>query len=57
MSPQVHKVNGVKGATSGTPDSALHVGSYSLDRELLKKLGMGFALAAAILAFIVEKLF
>lgn len=33
------------------------MGSYSLDKEVLKKLGIGLTLAAAVLAFIVEKLF
>ncbi|XP_068179865.1 threonylcarbamoyladenosine tRNA methylthiotransferase [Antennarius striatus] len=37
--------------------SFLLMGPYSLDREGLKTLGIGLTLAAAILAFIVEKLY
>ncbi|XP_007555200.2 threonylcarbamoyladenosine tRNA methylthiotransferase-like [Poecilia formosa] len=54
---QEHMANGVKGAACVPPDSALLVGSCSLDRELLKKLGICIALAAAVLAFIIEKLY
>lgn len=44
-------------AASLTSSPGALIGSYSLDREVLKKLGMGLMLAAAILAFIVEKLY
>lgn len=49
--------NGVKDPASMPSSSVLLIGSYSLDREGLKKLGIGLALAAVILAFIVEKLY
>ncbi|XP_068614912.1 threonylcarbamoyladenosine tRNA methylthiotransferase [Brachionichthys hirsutus] len=48
--------NGVHGPAP-EKSSFLLMGSYSLDREGLKTLGIGLALAAAILAFIIEKLF
>ncbi|XP_056142958.1 threonylcarbamoyladenosine tRNA methylthiotransferase [Lampris incognitus] len=50
--------NGLRGPAS-TPSSSgsFLIGSYSLDREGLKMLGMGLALTAAILAFILEKLY
>ncbi|XP_072250734.1 threonylcarbamoyladenosine tRNA methylthiotransferase [Leuresthes tenuis] len=54
---QDHAVNGVNGRASVPPACTFLIGSYSLDREVLKKLGIGLALAAAILAFIVEKLY
>ncbi|XP_040901026.1 threonylcarbamoyladenosine tRNA methylthiotransferase [Toxotes jaculatrix] len=54
---QEHIANGIQGPASTPSPSVLLIGSYSLDREVLKKLGIGLALAAAILAFIVEKLF
>lgn len=47
--------NGVQSPAS-LPSSVLLNSSYSVDREVLKKLGIGLALAAAILAFIIEKL-
>lgn len=49
--------NGVQGSASMSSSSVLLMGSYSLDREVLKKLGVGLALAAALLAFLVEKLY
>ncbi|XP_044064495.1 threonylcarbamoyladenosine tRNA methylthiotransferase isoform X1 [Siniperca chuatsi] len=54
---QEQMANGVQGPASMPPSSVLLFGSYSLDREVLKKLGIGLALTAAILAFIVEKLY
>eukprot|EP00064_Thunnus_orientalis_P010266 superscaffoldBa00001376_g10292 len=54
---QEKMANGVHGSASMSSSSVLLMGSYSLDREVLKKLGIGLALAAAILAFIVEKLY
>ncbi|XP_013869704.1 threonylcarbamoyladenosine tRNA methylthiotransferase [Austrofundulus limnaeus] len=54
---QERVVKGVRGAASAPPDSAFLIGSYSLDKDVLKRLGIGLALAAAILAFIVEKLY
>ena len=50
-------MNGVNGSASLSPASAFFVGSYGVDREALKKLGIGLAIAAALLAFIVEKLY
>lgn len=47
---QEHLANGVQG-------SSFLIGSSSVDREALKKLGIGLAVAAIILAFIVEKLY
>lgn len=55
--PQEQMVNGVQSPASMPSSSVLLIGSYSLDREILKKLGIGLTLAAAILAFIVEKLY
>ncbi|XP_071391486.1 threonylcarbamoyladenosine tRNA methylthiotransferase-like, partial [Centroberyx affinis] len=49
--------NGTHGPASMSSSSRLLIGSYSLDRERLKMLGIGLALAAAILALIVEKLY
>ncbi|TNN02342.1 hypothetical protein fugu_009829 [Takifugu bimaculatus] len=49
-----HAANGVHSRPS--PPSFLWNGSASLDREVLKKLAIGLALTAALLAFIVEKL-
>ncbi|CAB1423485.1 unnamed protein product [Pleuronectes platessa] len=49
--------NGVQSCASISSSSTLLIGSYSLDREALKKLGIGLALAAAVLAFILEKVF
>ncbi|GLD56522.1 threonylcarbamoyladenosine tRNA methylthiotransferase isoform X1 [Lates japonicus] len=49
--------NGIQGPASMPSSSILSMGSYSLDKEVLKKLGIGLTLAAAVLAFIVEKLF
>ncbi|TMS10440.1 Threonylcarbamoyladenosine tRNA methylthiotransferase [Larimichthys crocea] len=54
---QEQMANGVKDPASMPSSSVLLIGSYSLDREGLKKLGIGLALAAVILAFIVEKLY
>ncbi|XP_038567823.1 threonylcarbamoyladenosine tRNA methylthiotransferase isoform X1 [Micropterus salmoides] len=54
---QEQMANGVQGPASASPSSVLLMGPYSLDREVLKKLGIGLALAACILAFIVEKLY
>ncbi|XP_059194953.1 threonylcarbamoyladenosine tRNA methylthiotransferase [Centropristis striata] len=55
---QEKMANGVQGPASSVPSSSVVlIGSYSLDREALKKLGIGLTLAAAILAFIVEKLY
>lgn len=56
FSPQEQIANGIQGHTS-LPSSSVLIGSYSLDREVVKKLGIGLALAAAVLALIVEKLF
>lgn len=50
-------VNGVQGPASMSPSSIMSLGSYSLDKEGLKKLGIGLTLAAAILAFILDKLY
>lgn len=55
--PQEQMANGIQVPVSVPSSSVLLFGSYSLDREVLKKLGIGIALAAAILAFIVEKLY
>lgn len=49
-------VYGVQGPSS-VSSSVLLIGSYSVDRELLKRLGVGLALAAALLAFIVERIY
>lgn len=57
MPSQEQMANGVKDPASMPSSSVLLIGSYSLDREGLKKLGIGLALAAVILAFIVEKLY
>uniref|UniRef100_A0AAQ4S711 tRNA-t(6)A37 methylthiotransferase n=1 Tax=Gasterosteus aculeatus aculeatus TaxID=481459 RepID=A0AAQ4S711_GASAC len=46
-------VNGIQDPAS----SLLLIGSYSLDREALKKLVIALTLAAAILAFVIEKLY
>lgn len=55
--PQEQKVNGVH-VSAPTPSSCTFlIGSNSLDREMLKKMGIGLALAAAILAYIVQKLY
>ncbi|XP_035527862.1 threonylcarbamoyladenosine tRNA methylthiotransferase [Morone saxatilis] len=54
---QEQMANGVQGPASMTSSSGLLTGSYSLDGEGLKKLGIGLVLAAAILAFIIEKLY
>lgn len=45
------------GHTSVPSSSVLLIGSYNLDREVVKKLAIGLALAVAVLALIVEKLF
>ncbi len=55
--PQEKMVNGIQGPASMSPSSILSLGSYSLDKEGLKKLGIGLTLAAAILAFILDKLY
>lgn len=47
---QEHLANGIQG-------SSFLIGSSSVDREALKKLGIGLAVAVIILAFIVEKLY
>ncbi|XP_069549323.1 threonylcarbamoyladenosine tRNA methylthiotransferase isoform X2 [Brachyistius frenatus] len=54
---QEYMANGVQGPASVSSSCTFLIGSYSVDREVLKKLGIGLALAAAILAFIVEKLY
>ncbi|XP_023819583.1 threonylcarbamoyladenosine tRNA methylthiotransferase [Oryzias latipes] len=41
--------------TSGS--SSILIGCFSVDREALKKLGIGLAVAAALLAFIIDKLY
>uniref|UniRef100_A0A3P9JUS8 tRNA-t(6)A37 methylthiotransferase n=1 Tax=Oryzias latipes TaxID=8090 RepID=A0A3P9JUS8_ORYLA len=41
--------------TSGS--SSILIGFFSVDRETLKKLGIGLAVAAALLAFIIDKLY
>lgn len=48
--------NGVQNPASVSSSSDFFSGFCSVDREALKKLGIGLALAAAILAFIIEKL-
>ncbi|KAM6967980.1 threonylcarbamoyladenosine tRNA methylthiotransferase [Aplochiton taeniatus] len=47
--------NGVQ-ALSSSSSSSLLIGSWSLDREGIKMLGLGLALLAAILAFVLEKI-
>ncbi|KAI9520389.1 hypothetical protein NQZ68_018697 [Dissostichus eleginoides] len=50
--------NGFQGPSSSmSSPSHLLIGSYSVDREVLKKLIIGVTLAAAILSYIVEKLY
>lgn len=56
FTPQEQMANGVKSLASVPSSSVLLRSSYSVDRDVLKKLGFGLALAAAILAFIIEKL-
>lgn len=53
LPPQEPTVNGIQDPAS----SLLLIGSYSLDREALKKLVIALTLAAAILAFVIEKLY
>lgn len=54
FTPQEQMANGVKSLAPSS--SVLLRSSYSVDREVLKKLGFGLAVAAAILALIIEKL-
>ncbi|KAM7382630.1 hypothetical protein PAMP_002353 [Pampus punctatissimus] len=54
---QEQMANGIQDSASMSSSPVWFIGSYSLDREVLKKLGVGLALAAALLAFIVEKLY
>ncbi|KAM4633828.1 threonylcarbamoyladenosine tRNA methylthiotransferase [Polymixia lowei] len=49
--------NGVNGSTCTPSSPGLLIGSYSLDSEGLKMLGVGLAVVAAIIAFILEKLY
>ena len=55
--PQEQISNGIQGCASLSSSSTVLIGSYSVDREALKRLGIGLALAAAVLAFILEKVF
>lgn len=57
LCPQEHVVNGTRGVSVAPPKFAVLTGPYSLDRDGLKRLGIGLALAAAILAFILDKLY
>lgn len=55
---QEQMANGVHSPTAMSSSASVSLfGCYSVDRDALKKMGIGLALAAAILAFIVEKLY
>lgn len=55
--PQEQKVNGVHVSVPTPSSCTFSIGSNSLDREMLKKIGIGLALAAVILAYIVQRVY